>query len=93
MKPEAGSPFSWEKEPLTVLESSLTSQPTSHLQGLLFSSLGGPSVWPEDLLTHSLLPWLPPGVPDSGGLGWDLRGGLCKERPHRADAARPGPSL
>ena len=58
MKPEAGSPFSWEKGPLTVLESSLTSQPTSHLQGLLFSSLGGPSVWPEDLLTHSLLPWL-----------------------------------
>lgn len=93
VKPEAGNPISWEKGPLTALESSLTSQTTFHLLGLLFRNLGGPSVWPEDLLTHSLLPRLPPGVPDSGGLGWDLRDGLCKERPRGADAARPGPRL
>lgn len=93
VKPEAGGPISWEKGPLTALESSLTSQTTFHLLGLLFPNLGGPSVWPEDLLTHSLLTQLPPGVPDSGGLGWNLRDGLCKERPRGADAVRPGPRL
>ena len=36
---------------------------------------------------------LSPADSDSGGLGWDLKGGLCKEHPRRADAARPGPSL
>ena len=59
VKPEAGGPISWEKGPLTALESSLTSQTAFHLLGLLFPNLEGPLVWPEGLLTHSLLPRLP----------------------------------
>lgn len=88
VKPESGSLLSWEKGPgqsLTALESSLTSQPTGHPLGQMFSILREHHVlW--RVCSHKAV-GSAPGVADSVGAEGV---GLSNWLPGGAAAAGPG---